>query len=317
MTSVAFIYEQALSIGFVAGGTLIGGISDHRFELYSQLASLVFRLLCLAPLLFAVWITYPGLRTRLTMALACFPVVVLWLASQRRFGAVGPDFYDFAAVGFLFGLYALLLRAERLRFWHVAALAVGGQLCFEHLGMVCGVAVFVHHLALAPKGQRRKRLPRELGSLAMLGALCLAVAWVLVVTIEAHAGPVFFDTPGSGPAELYRNYGSHNLAHFVWLLSDVLLMVAVGATIGLVAHLGLGRGAARPGSSSSASGRHVLAAGAVAIGFCSAAVVGVFTSGLYIELGRQLLPLSCLLVLLTERLLALRASAPVGSPDPG
>ena len=200
--------------------------------------------------------------------------------------------YDFPAIGFMYLLFALMAAGATRSFVASAAALVLGQLIFENLGVVTGVAVAIHGFMMNRQATLRPRARAALGRLGGLAAVSAATLAGLYLMIALGARP---DAGAQGFAayfgQAYEMYGRVNIQEFHDLRENFVEILAYpsasGILLGLVAAVVFGN----EGREGGALRNQFWAASAIWIGFACTLVIGFFFSGLTYEMGRQLLPL--------------------------
>lgn len=203
---------------------------------------------------------------------------------------------DVAAAAFLFLIAFFFSRGMSARPLSVAALAATGQLFFENLGFVVGVAALIHQ-ALGNE-EFRVRLKRGFVSFVSAGAAAAPVCLVLVLLLLKTGTPTL---AGSGISaietyllEKWIVQGHYNFAWFnvtvANFISVMIMPCLFGGLIGLL--MALGRGASEPELlRETAIVKSLLA---VALAFFLSMGIGLFISGFGSDMGRQALPLAML-----------------------
>ncbi len=210
--------------------------------------------------------------------------------------------YDFGSVGFLYVLMLMLARPTLPSPAAAALLAPAGQLVFENLGLVTGVAFAIVAWARMPHGTAIARLARAASYLVAAGLACIAVAALVIAQCSAPEGDA---SPATKVLEYFiRNwhmYGRNNLEWWRVLVADSISILVFPMIFG--AALGLGAWLVRNdhGPSADAVGRQFLAACGVAAGFIPSLVPGFFVSGMTSDIFRQIAPLACVTVLFAAR----------------
>jgi hypothetical protein len=122
---------------------------------------------------------------------AVFMSIFGWARSGPLFVEQDMGASDFSTIGFLFLLFVLISGGYMRSFVAQAATLIAGQLIFENLGIVTGVAVVVYGFAMnreTPSGPRAVAVTRLLGlagvSLVTLGTLYLADQCRKFVNVE-------------------------------------------------------------------------------------------------------------------------------------
>ncbi len=152
---------------------------------------IVTRMLGFVPILVAAFFAYRGATLRLLLMVAVFMSIFGWARSGPLFVEQDMGASDFSTIGFLFLLFVLISGGYMRSFVAQAATLIAGQLIFENLGIVTGVAVVVYGFAMnreTPSGPRAVAVTRLLGlagvSLVTLGTLYLADQCRKFVNVE-------------------------------------------------------------------------------------------------------------------------------------
>ena len=264
---------------------------------------LLTRVLGLVPILVATFFAYRNAVLRLLLLVAAFMSIFGWARSSPLFSEQGFAAYDYPTIGFLFLLFVLVSGGFMRSFIAAAATLIAGQLIFENLGVVTGVAVALYGFAMnreTPLGPRvSSATTRLLGlaavSLAALAALYLAILW--------NAGPGQEVGAGGGGGILsyivhgFDTWGRINIQEFHDIRENFVEIMAYpsasGILLGLLAAFAFGN----EDRDRDLLRNQFWAAFAIWIGFVCTVAIGFFLSGLYYEMGRQLVPLLCITTL--------------------
>ena len=199
-----------------------------------------------------------------------------------------PMYFDLFAVGFLAWL-AVVMISDRVRNLRVAAgTAAVGQLSYEHLGLVTGIALALY-MFITWSGAWRERLWNSARVLFACGIASACVALILVgILYVKHDGNVLFVWI-YGFDEIFSE-ASPNLENYRYILFRMgyflLVPVALGAVIGSACAV-LDPAVRKI---SDEGGRVITAIICVLVGFFCAAAVGFFTAtNMVSEMGRELL----------------------------
>jgi hypothetical protein len=208
--------------------------------------------------------------------------------------------YDFATLGFVHLLALYIARRGEMRLVEIAALTALGQIMFENNGIVAGVAVFAATFLEPAHAGTRLRLATQRLAVAAAVSVTLATAFAIAAsrTAAGAAGN------GSGAVDMindyfstfWRDYGFYNFAWFNVTVANIATMMTIPAVLGLGAGVIIGAVVRRDGPSRPRVPGDARAALAVAVGFSVTVLIGLFISGLSSEMGRQLLPLACMVL---------------------
>lgn len=266
-------------------------------------SAVLHRLLALAPMLYAITTLTSDRRAATVMMVAIFAAMFGW--SEALYGpmigffrlfadwpvyywdfAMMLRFYDYMSAGFLFLLLARLSREAFPTLAELAVLTVAGQLLFENLGIVTGIAAFVATLLAGPADGRLRLACTRIGACAAAsaGAMVLLLA---IIQIRTGSGAVDHTETLGGYLASYADLVANNIralpiitANFISLLT---LPVVIGGLAGVLLHRIENMGSAAAGKSAAA------AAGIVA-GFAVTLLIGFFVNSYLSETGRQTWP---------------------------
>ena len=270
----------------------------HRPELFSLpvkesyliiFSVLLTRTLTLLPIVVAC-IAYRSPVLRATLIVAAFMSIFGWARSNPLFSETTIAGHDFAAIGFVFLLFALMAAGATRSFVAAAAVLVLGQLIFENLGVVTGVAVAIHGFMINRQATLRSRTRAALGRLGGFAAVSVATlaGLYLMTGMGTRVGVEGFATYFS---YVYETYGRSNIREFYDIGENFLQILAYpsasGILLGLVAAVVFGR----EDRDADELRDQFWAVSAIWIGFACTLVIGFFLAGYYYNMGRQLLPL--------------------------
>lgn len=213
---------------------------------------------------------------------------------------------DFATIGFNFLLLLYLARRVDMRLREVAGLTVLGQLFFENNGIVTGVAVFTVTLLNGESTRLATRFGLAWRRLCVAGLASAALASVFVAIYLAGGGGEASENSFAAVtgyiAEYWRNYGRNNITYLNVTVANFLTLVTIPFVVGLVMG-GLSAIANRGADETSRRQAHTdgLAALSAAAGFMVTVIIGLFVSGLASDMGRQLLPLVCMVLIFSAK----------------
>jgi hypothetical protein len=258
---------------------------------------IVTRILTLTPILVAACSAYRGFVPRLLVLVAVFMTIMGWARSNPLFSEQNFAAYDFPTIGFLFALFVLISRGATRSFAMAAGILIVGQLIFENLGIVTGVAVAVYGLATDEGREARSSVRRALGRLGGLGAVSVATLGALYLAITLIAEPpAAAETRGFVGYFTYAfdTFGRINIQEYHDIQENFVEILAYPSASGIV--LGLLVAFAWRGECRDLGviRNQFWAAFAIWIGFMCTVVIGFFLSGLYYEMGRQLVPLGAI-----------------------
>ena len=264
-------------------------------ESYLVVVSVILtRMLGLLPILVAVFSAYRGFVLRLLLMVAVFLSIMGWARSNPLFSEQSFAAYDFPTIGFLFLLFVLIDRGATRSFAMAAGILVFGQLIFENLGIVTGVAVAVYGLATEPGVNLRARLGRAFGRLGGFAAVSLATLSVLYLAIAVDLEPV----AGSGEEGFagyftyaFDTFGRINIQEFHDIRENFVEILAYPSASGILLGLLATFAWRNEDRDLDVLRNQFWAAFAIWIGFMCTVAIGFFLSGLYYEMGRQLVPL--------------------------
>lgn len=209
---------------------------------------------------------------------------------------------DFAAIAFVHLLILVLAAPGGLRARRIAAMAVLGQLCFENLGFITGVAA-----ALAALGRPMEQGGGRRPALRLFLVAGFASAPVLagLVALKLSLEPLTVGVDGYF-LEKWTTVARQN---FQW----IKLVIAHGATMAFfpLAFAGLLGWAARRGGWTVGDGLGRSAVIAVTLAGLTSILVGSLFSGFFPDMGRQI---AFFLTLLPSLALVLVAGGRLNSP---
>jgi hypothetical protein len=286
------------------------GVTGYPAEIHAanadRMAAVLHRLLVLLPLLLVVHrITVRPAATSVLILLA-FAAMLGWSPAlylpMIEFYSLFADwpryywdytlplqFYDYISIGFLFFLLWRLSRAAMPGYRECILLVVGGQLLFENLGMLTGVAIFLRCLAL-PEGE--SRIAPAFKRLVVSGVASVIAMAVMLTLIQLNMGQSASshgDTLGSY-FESYSALVANNIQALPIIIANFINLLTLPVVIGGLGGLLLARleGA---GHGQGAAKRLAVAAVAISAGFASTLCIGFFVNSFLSETGRQILPL--------------------------
>ncbi len=288
----------------------------------SLVASLLYRLLVLAPILFVALSTFEKFVSRFFFLLITFLAISGWTIFHTSFSDVAINlygwagtrravdqeviflfgnyliYYDYYAVGFLYLLYLYLTRVKQKRFWHVSCLLVLGQTGFDHLGFITGTAAVLHGILTVGGRPAAVRVKVGLKELTGYGLVSVGAFFAMFLLLNATNDGIFWNDPGGTVSGLYENFGRKNLGQLRPLILKICALLIPPLLAGIV----LGAGSAALGDQKASGLKSDLAAAtSIFVGFLGSVCVGLFVSGFYSELGRQLMPFGCVMVLLAAK----------------
>lgn len=213
---------------------------------------------------------------------------------------------DVSILSFLFLLTLILARTSQLTWRTVIGFAALGQITAEHLGFVTGVAIFVTTL-FAGGPIRRAHLGLATRHLATAGATSLILLLAIsTFVIAAHGLPTEWQGDGSLSGALraysaykWEKYGQYNFRWFNVIVANFITLMALPTLTGIV--LGVVAGLRRSVADDDPVHRHFSAAVAVSFSFFLTMLLGLWNSGFASDMGRQALPLACLMVLVAAK----------------
>ncbi|MDP6882584.1 MAG: hypothetical protein QF830_00485, partial [Rhodospirillales bacterium] len=183
------------------------------------------------------------------------------------------------------------------------AALVAGQLIFENLGMVTGVAVVVYGFAInreAPPGPRARAAAKRLLGLAGVSLVTLGMLY-LAIALNADAAQQVGAGGGGGLVgyfgHAFDTFGRVNIQEFHDIRENFVEILAYPSATGILLGLLAAFAFTDENRNRDALRRQFWSALALWIGFMCTVVIGFFLSGLYYEMGRQLVPLCCLTTL--------------------
>ncbi len=270
----------------------------------SKMVQVLFIAFVLSPILLAVCASFASFPQRLLAMIVVFMPILGWARSGDIFQGQLFWPYDFTAIGYLFLLYVLLSEGYLDRIFPAAVALVAGQLIFEHLGLITGVAIAArHYFVLDPGRSRRERSIAAIRTLTLLGGLSVAVALTIVTVIRSKYESLSFAKEGEPFSWLWAFYGRANWDAiydvFENLLDLMVYPVVFGIVLGAISILVWRVTRSAPNPSIIHSQQCALAW--MCVGFFMAISVGLFISGLRYEMGRQVAPLMCLLGLFSAK----------------
>lgn len=209
---------------------------------------------------------------------------------------------DYAAIGGVAFLAFVLAGGRTPGFVVTAAMAAVLQACFENLGFVTGVAVFLFVLSEPDGRPWRQRLRTATGhlfsaGLASIAALAAIMALVFTVGHVPSAGGEF----GGISAYLAEKWSFAREFYLNPKFSAALVATLLVFPVAIGAPLGLAAGALCPAVERAAIARQIRALAAVSAAFVLACVIGSIVSGYLSDMGRQFIPLVVTLLLLSAK----------------
>jgi hypothetical protein len=253
------------------------------------------RVVLFLPILIAAWVSYRSLTLRAIFMVLIFMSVFGWARSNPLFSEQYALVYDFAAVGFLALLYVLLAGNRLNGFWVSAVALICGQLFFENLGIVVGVSVALYLWAMSEEEPSRRRRA-SLIRLVQLAGVSLATLAALIALfkfgLDNPAGEQSFSLTKYFK-ESWEVYGRVNFIEIYDIVENILELLAYPILGGILLALLASYVFKNPDKDIASYRREFWAALAVWAGFWATLVPGMFLSGLYYEMGRQLIPLAC------------------------
>jgi len=252
------------------------------------------RLIVLTPIFLGIFLLYRSFVLRALLMISVFMTISGWARSNPLFTEHFFVFYDFAAVGFVFLLFYLIATEKTKSFFGAAVALVLGQLIFENLGIVAGIAITIysftesdHSLGL---GERSALAMRRLLAMAALSIVTLGILYLAIQIandwekIEGSSFLGYFTIA-------WNEYGRANFKDFHDIKENFFEIIAYPSASGLLLGLLV---TPRALSTPEALKRFRIqfhAALGIWVGFMCTLVIAMFVSGLYYEMGRQLIPL--------------------------
>ena len=256
------------------------------------LGEIMARFLFLSPILLCVFTLYQSFLLRALMMVSIFMTICGWARSNPLFTEQFFAYYDFASIGFILLLFFLISKEKTRGFLAAAATLVFGQLIFENLGIVTGVAIAFFTFAASDHSisLRIKKAVRRLFELALVSIGTVIALYTLILSVNGGV------SDGAGVlseyfSDAWATYGRINFQEFHDIRENFFEMIAYPSASGIL--LGL---IAIPNILSSATAlKHIKiqfwAAFGIWLGLFCTVIIGMFVSGLYYEMGRQLIPL--------------------------
>jgi len=217
-----------------------------------------------------------------------------WARSNPLFSEAHIQPYDYTAIGFVFLLYVLITHGYIQTFLQASVVLIIAQLTFEHLGMVTGVAVVLHEFMMRQDWQVRERTVSALRKLFGFGIVSIGVGALLYGALTWSLDSVYWVYPGKSIFYTYEFYGRTNLLEIYDLTENFIDLLAYPIIFGIILGLLSKYLYDAQGRGTSELRNEFWAALAIWIGFFCTLFIGIFTSGLHYEMGRQLLPLACI-----------------------
>ncbi len=261
---------------------------------------LLTRMVGLLPIVVAAFFAYKSTNLRLLLLVAAFMSIFGWARSGPLFAEQAMGAHDFPTIGFLFLVFVLISGGFLRSFAAQAATLIAGQLIFENLGIVTGVAVALHGFAMNSGEPLKPRARAALARLLGLAGVSVVTLAVLYAAIVWNAGPGREVGAAGGGGLLgyfvhaFDTFGRINIQEFHDLRENFVEILAYPSACGLVIGLLAAFAYGNEGRDLDVLGNQFWAALAIWIGFMCTVVIGFFLSGLYYEMGRQLLPLCCI-----------------------
>ena len=282
------------------------------------------RMVCMLPLLWLTFRCFQGFIGQTIflvfafMTLSGWPLPVIdlffavtrsiidWPLSYYLFAQRLHNVYDFATIAVICLLVIYLSNAHFKRWWDIAAIVVFGQLCFENNGITCGVAIFVYTYLEPGFSSPKIRVKIACQRLLIAGVTSLALALIFVWNITLVPQGNGVETSSLSPfgnvmtyfEQYWMRYGSYNYSWLNVTIANFITLLSIPAIFGLATGLVSGwerRRASPPETASSPT--EFNAAFAAACGFFSTLIIGFFVSGLSSDMGRQILPLTLMVLL--------------------
>lgn len=292
-----------------------------------RVATVLHRLLVLAPIpVAAVLITQTKPATILILSLAFAtmlgwsPLLYLPLIDFYNLFANWPrnywdfsfalQFYDFVSVGFLFCLLIRLARPQPPGYADAILLVLIGQLLFENLGIVAGIAVALRYGLLSAGPARWKP---ALCRLAASAAASVMLLGVMLALIQANKGadPAGHAVTLSAYFDSYRDLVAENIRSLPIIIANFINLMTLPLVIGGLAGLLLSRIDRTPADDPRQPDRLAVTALSISTGFAVTICIGFFVNSYQSETGRQILPFLTMLTItscLTLRWLLARRS---------
>lgn len=217
--------------------------------------------------------------------------------------------HDMYALAFLLVL-ALFLAGRQPTPLRAAAFAAFGQISYEHLGFITGVAAFFHILLTAPGTIRERVYPalRVLVACGIASVAVVALMGLIILTRNIQDSHAASSTAFFAP-DLFR-FAKSNITNYRYILFRGAYFLFFPAAFGLVS--GLAAGFISPLNDEWRRRYRTLAAALLAIlaGYFGALTIGFFTVITYSsEMARELYPFVILLFFLAFALGAMGGSA--------
>lgn len=266
------------------------------------MSAVVHRILALSPLLYAISVLTAKPSAGLVLLLVVFAAMFGWseaiygpaIGFYRLFAdwpvyywdfAMMLRFYDYMSAGFLFLLLARLSRETFPSFAELAALTIAGQLLFENLGIVTGIAAFTATLLAGPAVQMRLALQR-LGICAAASATAMAVM-LAIIQIRHGAGAGDHSETIGGYLASYSDLVANNFRALPIIIANFISLLTLPVIFGSLAGLLIQR---IEGVGRTTAGRSAAAATGIVAGFAVTLLIGFFVNSYLSETGRQTWP---------------------------
>lgn len=319
-------------LDIVDSGGFTNMTAGHIERNAERVAAVLHRLLMLSPVLMASLLitrTKPAALLILGLAFAVMlgwspllyrPVIAFynlfanWPRNYWDFG-IGLQFYDFISIGFLFCLLVRLSRPQPPGYPDAVLLVLAGQLLFENLGIVTGIAIALRCLLL-PSGEGRWK--PALYRLAASAAASVTLLGIMLALIQSNKGddPMAHAVTLSVYFDSYRDLVASNIRSLPIIIAIFMNLLTLPLLAGSLAGLLLARIDMPPAGDTRQPERLAITALSITAGFAVTICIGFFVNSYQSETGRQMLPFltiltiaSCLTVrwLLVRRTLSQRA----------
>lgn len=267
------------------------------------LSMFIARIVIFLPVLVAAWNSYKNIFLRASFIILIFMSVFGWARSNPLFSEQFTLLYDFSAVGFLMLFYFLLSNNLVRGFVPCALALIMGQLMFENLGIIVGVSAFVFSWSMA-EGSRLSGFKAAFRRLIALAGVSVGTLILLVLVFNLLASPDAAKSQLSFTSyfkESFNTYGRINIQEAYDLYENTLQLLAYPIAGGLILALLSGFVFKQPEKPLVRIRAEFWASFGIWIGFWVTLVPAFFLSGLYYEMGRQLIPLACLTTILVAK----------------
>jgi hypothetical protein len=270
---------------------------DAKEQIIMILCLFVVRIILFSPILLVALNTYKNFLLRAMLIIILFLSVFGWARSNPLFSEQVAFSYDFAAVGFLALLY-FLLSSTRMRGLFVCSVTlIIGQLFFENLGIVVGIATSIFYWAMW-QGKTSDRFKMSFLRLSYMGLLSVMTVVVSFICLDLGTNAAAGKSQAFSLMEYFSNsyemYGKENIKEIYDIVENIIELLAYpilgGIILALMSTL-IFKDSKKP---ISVIRSEFWAGLSIWIGFMVTMIPAMFLSGLYYEMGRQLIPLACL-----------------------